>query len=48
MTAWWRDAVIYEVYVRSFAGGTGDGTGDLRGLRLRLPYLRDLGWTRSG
>jgi alpha-glucosidase len=40
---WWRDAVIYEVYVRSFADGTGDGEGDLAGLRTRLPYLRDLG-----
>jgi alpha-glucosidase len=41
--AWWRDAVIYEVYVRSFADGDGDGTGDLAGVRSRLPYLRDLG-----
>jgi alpha-glucosidase len=40
---WWRDAVIYEVYVRSFADGDGDGTGDLAGVRARLPYLRDLG-----
>ena len=43
MDKWWRDAVIYEVYVRSFADGTGDGEGDLVGLRNRLPYLRDLG-----
>ncbi len=40
---WWRDAVIYEVYVRSFADDTGDGTGDLPGVTQRLPYLRDLG-----
>lgn len=40
---WWRDAVIYEVYPRSFADGDGDGTGDLAGVRSRLPYLRDLG-----
>jgi alpha-glucosidase len=40
---WWRSAVIYEVYVRSFADGNGDGTGDLGGVRSRLPYLRDLG-----
>jgi alpha-glucosidase len=40
---WWRSAVIYEVYVRSFADSDGDGIGDLRGLRDRLPYLRDLG-----
>lgn len=40
---WWRRAVIYQVYVRSFADRTGDGTGDLAGVRSRLPYLRDLG-----
>ncbi|WP_421740887.1 glycoside hydrolase family 13 protein [Cellulomonas sp.] len=40
---WWRGAVIYQVYPRSFADGNGDGTGDLAGLRSRLPYLRDLG-----
>jgi alpha-glucosidase len=40
---WWRDAVIYQVYVRSFADGDGDGTGDLAGVRQHLPYLRDLG-----
>jgi alpha-glucosidase len=40
---WWRSAVVYEVYVRSFADGDGDGNGDLIGLRSRLPYLRDLG-----
>jgi alpha-glucosidase len=40
---WWRDAVIYEIYVRSFADGNGDGIGDLAGVRRRLPYLRDLG-----
>ena len=40
---WWRHAVIYEIYVRSFADGNGDGTGDLAGVRARLPYLRDLG-----
>ncbi|WP_188079015.1 glycoside hydrolase family 13 protein [Actinotalea subterranea] len=41
--AWWRTAVIYQVYVRSFADADGDGTGDLAGVRARLPYLRDLG-----
>ncbi|MEO3794583.1 glycoside hydrolase family 13 protein [Nonomuraea sp. B10E15] len=43
MTAWWRDAVIYQVYVRSFADGNGDGVGDLIGVRDRLPYLAGLG-----
>ena len=40
---WWRSAVIYQVYVRSFADGNGDGTGDLAGVRARLGYLKDLG-----
>ncbi|MEU5549502.1 glycoside hydrolase family 13 protein [Micromonospora sp. NPDC047793] len=40
---WWRSAVVYQVYVRSFADSDGDGIGDLQGIRERLPYLRDLG-----
>jgi alpha-glucosidase len=40
---WWRGAAIYQVYVRSFADGDGDGTGDLAGVRAKLPYLADLG-----
>jgi alpha-glucosidase len=40
---WWRDAVIYEVYPRSFADGNGDGIGDLAGVRSKLSYLVDLG-----
>jgi alpha-glucosidase len=43
MGQWWRDAVIYQIYPRSFADGDGDGTGDLAGVRSRLPYLRRLG-----
>lgn len=42
-TPWWRDAVIYQVYVRSFADGDGDGIGDLPGIRARLPHLAELG-----
>jgi alpha-glucosidase len=40
---WWRSAVIYQIYIRSFADGNGDGTGDLAGVRSHLGYLRDLG-----
>lgn len=40
---WWRNAVVYEVYVRSFADANGDGIGDLEGIRSRLPYLAALG-----
>ena len=42
-SAWWRNAVIYEIYPRSFADGNGDGIGDLAGVRSRLPYLVELG-----
>ncbi len=40
---WWRDAVIYQIYPRSWADSDGDGVGDLPGITARLPYLRDLG-----
>jgi alpha-glucosidase len=40
---WWRDAVFYQIYIRSFADGNGDGVGDLAGIRSRLPYLAALG-----
>jgi alpha-glucosidase len=40
---WWRSAVIYQIYPRSFADGNGDGIGDLAGVRGHLNYLADLG-----
>jgi len=40
---WWETAVVYQVYIRSFADGNGDGIGDIAGLRSRLPYLSALG-----
>ena len=40
---WWRDAVFYEIYVRSFADSNGDGVGDLPGVTSKLDYVRDLG-----
>ncbi|MDQ4103017.1 MAG: alpha-amylase, partial [Actinomycetota bacterium] len=36
---WWRDAAVYQVYIRSFADANGDGVGDLDGVRSRLGYL---------
>ncbi len=42
---WWHDAVGYEVYIRSFADGDGDGIGDLHGLVERLDHIADLGAT---
>ena len=40
---WWRTAVIYQIYPRSFADANGDGMGDLAGITSRLPALADLG-----
>jgi Glycosidases len=42
-TSWWRDAVFYQIYLRSFADSDGDGVGDLGGVRSRLGYLELLG-----
>lgn len=41
MTEWWRTAVFYEIYVRSFRDSNGDGVGDLPGIIQRLDYLND-------
>jgi alpha-glucosidase len=41
--SWWRHAVIYEIYPRSFQDSNGDGIGDINGITSRLDYLKDLG-----
>jgi alpha-glucosidase len=43
LSEWWRRAVFYEIYVRSFQDSNGDGVGDLNGITSRLDYLIDLG-----
>ena len=43
MNQWWRDAVFYQVYVRSFRDSNGDGVGDIRGIIESLDYLQTLG-----
>ena len=40
---WWKSAVIYEVYLRSFKDSNGDGVGDIKGLISKLDYLKSLG-----
>jgi alpha-glucosidase len=40
---WWRQAVVYQIYPRSFADANGDGVGDLQGIISRVPYLTSLG-----
>lgn len=40
---WWKNAVVYQVYPRSFQDSNGDGVGDLKGIEERLPYLHGLG-----
>ncbi|GHV60739.1 oligo-1,6-glucosidase [Spirochaetia bacterium] len=40
---WWKEAVVYQIYPRSFQDSTGSGVGDLNGITQRLDYLKDLG-----
>ncbi len=41
--AWWKEAVVYQIYPRSFCDSNGDGIGDLRGIISKLDYLKELG-----
>ena len=43
MNQWWKEAVVYEIYCKSFCDSDGDGVGDLAGIRSKLPTLRELG-----
>ncbi len=40
---WWRGAVIYQIYPRSYQDSDGDGIGDLKGIAARLPHIASLG-----
>lgn len=41
--AWWKEAVVYQIYPRSFMDSDGDGIGDLQGIVSRLDYVKNLG-----
>ena len=40
---WWKNAVVYQIYPKSFQDSNGDGVGDIKGIIRRLDYLADLG-----
>ena len=40
---WWKEAVVYQIYTRSFKDTSGDGVGDLNGVTEKLDYLQGLG-----
>ncbi len=42
---WWKEAVFYQIYPKSFCDSNGDGIGDIRGITSKLPYLRSIGIT---
>ena len=50
---WWKHAVVYQIYPKSFQDSNGDGMGDLKGITARLPYLKEItglerDWEGSG
>ena len=46
---WWKQAVVYQIYPRSFKDVNGDGLGDIAGVTEKMDYLKNLGaWTPSG
>ena len=40
---WWKNAVVYQIYPRSFCDSNGDGIGDFNGVKQKIPYLASLG-----
>lgn len=44
-TAWWKEAIVYQIYPASFADSNGDGIGDLEGVRHHLDHIQSLGAT---
>jgi alpha-glucosidase len=43
VSKWWNEAVIYQIYPRSFKDSNGDGEGDLKGITSKLQYIKELG-----
>ena len=43
MNDWWKEAVIYQIYPRSFHDATGNGVGDIKGIISKISYLKSLG-----
>ena len=41
--SWWKNAVVYQIYPKSFQDSNGDGIGDIKGIIRRLEYLEELG-----